>query len=330
MWDCCSRRDCHLPHRRRTHHRRFGRHQLLARRPRQRHSPDHRRGLLAFVDGLAVVGIAVLLYPLLKDHSEPLAHGYVGLRVAEYAAILIYLATPLLVLTLGDGLANGIVDESASQHLGLSFQAQHDAAIVMVYRSTSVAGSILAFLLHRTRLIPRSMQYSRRRLSRVVDRNRARYVQRDRRDAGRGLACCCTRWAFRAYPPHMAPRQRVHLTRPRRSTHQRANPVGSTELAGADHPPLRRSATARQPAVPRWNQGCGPFHHVGLIDGTRCGCEFVVVECAKCLGLACTDQGWQYTQSKHRVTEHLLREPTEHRRERRVRRSPMQGSRHWS
>jgi len=37
--------------------------------------------------------------------------------------------------------------------------------------------------------------------------------------------------------------------------------------------------------MPRWEQGCGPFHHVGLIDGTRCGCKFVIVECAKCLGL---------------------------------------------
>lgn len=113
--------------------------------------------LLAFVDGLAVVGIAVLLYPLLKEHSEPLAHGYVGLRVAELAAILFYLATPLLVVALGDGLTSGTVDQSASQHLGSLFQAQHDAAIVMVYLFTSVAGSILAYLLYRTRLIPRSI-----------------------------------------------------------------------------------------------------------------------------------------------------------------------------
>jgi hypothetical protein len=31
--------------------------------------------LLAFVDGLAVVGIAVFMFPLLKRHSEPLALG---------------------------------------------------------------------------------------------------------------------------------------------------------------------------------------------------------------------------------------------------------------
>lgn len=111
--------------------------------------------LLAFVNGVAVVGIAVLLYPLLKGYSEPLALGYVGLRVAELVACLFLLAVPLLVIALGDRLRDGTVDASASQPLGSLLQAQHDVAIVMVYLITSVAGGILAFLLYQTRLIPR-------------------------------------------------------------------------------------------------------------------------------------------------------------------------------
>jgi Domain of unknown function (DUF4386) len=111
--------------------------------------------LLAFVNGVAVVGIAVLLYPLLKGYSEPLALGYVGLRVAELVASLLLLAVPLLVIALGDRLRDGTVDVSASQPLGSLLQAQHDVAIVMVYLITSVAGGILAFLLYQTRLIPR-------------------------------------------------------------------------------------------------------------------------------------------------------------------------------
>lgn len=111
--------------------------------------------LLAFVNGVAVVGIAVLLYPLLKGYSEPLALGYVGLRVAELVASLFLLAVPLLVIALADRLRDGTVDASASQPLGSLLQAQHDVAIVMVYLITSVAGGILAFLLYQTRLIPR-------------------------------------------------------------------------------------------------------------------------------------------------------------------------------
>ncbi len=111
--------------------------------------------LLAFVDGVAVVGIAVLMYPLLKRHNEPLALAYVGFRVAELAVILLYMASPLLVIAMGHGSLVGTLDASASRPLGSLFQAQHDVAIVMLYLSTSVAGVILAFLLYRSKLIPR-------------------------------------------------------------------------------------------------------------------------------------------------------------------------------
>jgi hypothetical protein len=74
--------------------------------------------LLASVEGVGIVGIAVFFFPLLRRESEPLALAYVGLRVAELAAILLYLATPLLVIKLGDGLRDGSVDASASQPLG--------------------------------------------------------------------------------------------------------------------------------------------------------------------------------------------------------------------
>jgi hypothetical protein len=40
-------------------------------------------GLFAVASGVAVVGIAVLLFPLLKPTSEPLALGYVCERVNE-------------------------------------------------------------------------------------------------------------------------------------------------------------------------------------------------------------------------------------------------------
>ncbi len=111
--------------------------------------------VLAFVTGLSIVGIALLLHPLLKRHSERLALGYVGFRVAESAAILLYVATPLLAINLGDGLVAGAVDASPAQHLGALLQAQHHVAIVMIYLFTSVAGTVLCVALHRSRLIPR-------------------------------------------------------------------------------------------------------------------------------------------------------------------------------
>lgn len=111
--------------------------------------------LLAFVCGLAVVGIALLLYPLLQRGSQTLALGYVGFRVAELAAILFYLATPLLISQVGAGLADGTIDAAAGGHLAGVFRAQYDVAILMIWLFTSVAGAFLAVALHRSRLIPR-------------------------------------------------------------------------------------------------------------------------------------------------------------------------------
>jgi hypothetical protein len=111
--------------------------------------------LLAFVDALAVVGIAVLLYPLLKRYSEPLALGYVGFRVAELAAVVLYLTVPLVLVALGEAGSGDTLDVSASQHFGSLLEAQYEVTLMVVFLLTSVSGVIFAFLLYRSRLVPR-------------------------------------------------------------------------------------------------------------------------------------------------------------------------------
>lgn len=112
-------------------------------------------GALLLSGQFAVVGIAVLLFPLLKPYSEPVALAHVGFRVGELAASLFYLAVPLLAIELGAGLRDGTVDASVSTSLSALLQAQHSVAIVMIYLVTSVAGMCMASLLYRSRLIPR-------------------------------------------------------------------------------------------------------------------------------------------------------------------------------
>ncbi|MGH9124689.1 MAG: DUF4386 domain-containing protein [Acidimicrobiales bacterium] len=113
--------------------------------------------MLGLVEGPATVGIAVLLFPLLKRDSEPMALAYVGLRIAELAAALLYVATPLLVMKVGAAVHNRSLDASMSHQLGALFQAQHSIAIVLIYLLTAVAGTILAILLYRSQLIPRPL-----------------------------------------------------------------------------------------------------------------------------------------------------------------------------
>ena len=113
--------------------------------------------LLAFVDGLAVVGIAVLVFPFLRHTNEPQALGYVGLRVAELGVVLLYMVGPLIVLALGNGARDGTVDAAASQSLGSLLKALHDATLVLLYLFTGASGIIFAFLLYRSRLAPRPL-----------------------------------------------------------------------------------------------------------------------------------------------------------------------------
>jgi hypothetical protein len=112
-------------------------------------------GALLLFGQFGVVGIAVLLFPLLKPHGEALALAHVGFRATELAATLFYLAVPLLAIELGAGVSDGTVDRSASSTLGALLQAQHHVAILMIYIATAAAGTCMATLLYRSRLIPR-------------------------------------------------------------------------------------------------------------------------------------------------------------------------------
>jgi Domain of unknown function (DUF4386) len=114
--------------------------------------------LLAFASGVAVVGIAILMFPLLKPTSEPLALGYVGERVIELVLqVLFYLSAPLLMIAISHGLRDGSLDASTGQAVGPVLKALHDVGIVVLYLVTSVGGTIFAFLLLRSRLVPRPL-----------------------------------------------------------------------------------------------------------------------------------------------------------------------------
>ena len=103
-------------------------------------TPALATGALLVLGQFGVVGIAVLLFPLLKHHGESLALAHVGFRVAELAASLFYLAVPLLAIELGAGLRAGTIDPSTSAGLGALLHAQYNVAILMIYLVTSAGG----------------------------------------------------------------------------------------------------------------------------------------------------------------------------------------------
>jgi hypothetical protein len=112
--------------------------------------------LLQLVCAVAVVGIAVLLFPILKKHNEPIALSYVGFRIIESAVIFVSAISILLLITLSREYDKvGAPYTSSYQTLGTLFVAGHYWAFQMVIIICGVAGIMLCYLLYRSKLIPR-------------------------------------------------------------------------------------------------------------------------------------------------------------------------------
>lgn len=111
--------------------------------------------LLSFANGLAYIGIAVLLFPILKPRFESLALAYVGFRVVEFITQILADVGPLSLLTLaGETGKAGTVTNSGLEGLGILLLAERFWAFQMLNLIFSLSALLLYFMLLRTRLIP--------------------------------------------------------------------------------------------------------------------------------------------------------------------------------
>ena len=79
--------------------------------------------LLELIVGVAVFGIAVMMFPLLKNQNEGLALGYVGFRIIEGVMILVGAIIAASLITLSrENVKAGAPDASYFQTLGTLFQ----------------------------------------------------------------------------------------------------------------------------------------------------------------------------------------------------------------
>lgn len=106
--------------------------------------------LLSFANGLAYVGIAALLFPILRLHFESLALAYVCFRVVEFITQILADVSLLALLTLvGDTDQTGTV-----QGLGALLIAERFWTFQMLNLIFSLSALLLYFMLLRARLIP--------------------------------------------------------------------------------------------------------------------------------------------------------------------------------
>ncbi len=113
--------------------------------------------LLMLVDVVAVVGISIVLYPILKKHIEALALGYAIARAIEGVLFTIYVIGILSLLALSQEFVKaGAPDASHFQTGGAVLLAASDWAFLLGLRLAFVVSALLLnFSLYQTRLIPR-------------------------------------------------------------------------------------------------------------------------------------------------------------------------------
>ena len=113
--------------------------------------------LLELINCLAVVGIAAMLFPLMKKHNEALAAGYLGTRVVEAVVLSVAAISPLLLVTLSqEYLAAGASDAAYFQAAGtLVMAARGYLTSLLTPIFFSLAALLLYYFLYQSRLVPR-------------------------------------------------------------------------------------------------------------------------------------------------------------------------------
>ena len=112
---------------------------------------------LVLIDAVAVAGIAIMIYPVLKKHNEALALGYVGARIGESVLFGVNVIITLTLLTLSQEFVNaGSLDTSYYQTLGAVLLAAGNWAYLLgLGLAFAISALILNFVLYQSKLVPR-------------------------------------------------------------------------------------------------------------------------------------------------------------------------------
>jgi hypothetical protein len=111
--------------------------------------------ILELVNCGAVVGIAVVLFPILRKYSEAMATGYVGFRVVEATLLAVAATVPLALMGIGSDYA-GLVDASSAAALGDALRSAREAIYgLMVAFAFGIGAFLLYSMFYGSRLVPR-------------------------------------------------------------------------------------------------------------------------------------------------------------------------------
>ena len=112
--------------------------------------------LLEFICVIAMPLIPVFLFPILKEHNEALALGYVGFRFLEAVLYFGVEINKLSLINVSQGyLNNGGMDASFFQNIGSSIQSENIWAFSIYLLVFTLGALMLYSVLYKSKLIPR-------------------------------------------------------------------------------------------------------------------------------------------------------------------------------
>jgi hypothetical protein len=112
--------------------------------------------LLEFACVIAIPLIPVFLFPILREHYEALALGYVVFRSLEAVLFVIVEINKLSLINVSEGYLNsGGLDASFFQNIGSSIQAVNTWAFSIYVLVFAIGALALNSVLYRSKLVPR-------------------------------------------------------------------------------------------------------------------------------------------------------------------------------
>lgn len=113
---------------------------------------------LELINSAAVVGIAILMFPILKPYNESIALGYFGSRIIEAALLIVSIISPLILLALSDQyIAEGAVGDSSFLTIGNLAVRGQEMAFELAMLVLSLGSVMFCSLLYQTKLVPRAL-----------------------------------------------------------------------------------------------------------------------------------------------------------------------------
>jgi hypothetical protein len=112
---------------------------------------------LVLIDSVAVAGIGIAIFPILKKYNEAFALGYAGARISEGILFTVNVIFILTLLTLGQEFVNaGAPNDSYYQTFGTILLAAGDWAFLLGFGlAFTLSALIINFVLYQTKLVPR-------------------------------------------------------------------------------------------------------------------------------------------------------------------------------